>query len=70
MGAGQEGTPELWGINVIVDIDAGELRYVKEQALMTDRYIEKPIDLESLALIVSQIDHFTLGLFEARSGRI
>lgn len=53
---------DLKDIMVIMAMDSGELRYVKEHALLADGYIEKPINLDSLADVVSHTDHFAMAI--------
>lgn len=53
---------DLKGIMVIMAMDSGELRYVKEHALLADGYIEKPINLDSLADVVSHTDNFAMAI--------
>ncbi|MBI0582464.1 MAG: response regulator [Methanomassiliicoccales archaeon] len=52
--------PELKNISVIMA--TGDLSYVKKRAPLADGYIEKPIDLESLAAVVSNADTFAVAI--------
>ena len=56
------GDSDLRDVRVIMAIDAGDVRYVMKQAPLADGYIEKPINMESLAEVISRTDEFAVAI--------